>query len=156
VQGCSGKDVIRVGDARGQALRLPAHRHNHAFRYLLVCEAIESNAEKPAFTAHEHPFRELSCAGHPFSRRRSVRFPNGLSACPIGFSLVAAGSVSALNALNPGIPNRTVALKTVAKEAPDTQISNLLHFRNIPNSHNGEGIIEVATTHFWVCLISRY
>jgi putative transposase len=31
---------------------------NHASRYLLVCEAIESNAEKPAFTALEHPFRE--------------------------------------------------------------------------------------------------
>jgi hypothetical protein len=39
---------------------------NHAFRYLLVCEAMESNAEKPAFTALEHPFRELDCAGHPF------------------------------------------------------------------------------------------
>ena len=39
---------------------------NHAFRYLLVCEATESNAEKPAFTALEHPFRELGC------RRTSV------------------------------------------------------------------------------------
>ena len=39
---------------------------NHAFRYLLVCEAMESNAEKPSLTALEHPFRALGCAGHPF------------------------------------------------------------------------------------------
>ena len=39
---------------------------NHAFLYLLGCEATKSNAEKPAFTALEHPFRELDCAGHPF------------------------------------------------------------------------------------------
>jgi transposase InsO family protein len=31
---------------------------DHASRYLLLCEALESNAEKPAFTAFERLFKE--------------------------------------------------------------------------------------------------
>ena len=31
---------------------------DHASRYLLLCEAMESNAEKPAFTAFERLFQE--------------------------------------------------------------------------------------------------
>ena len=60
---------------------------NHAFRYLLVCEATESNAEKPFSTLSE----SWAAAGHPFLRRRPVRFPMVCSTSPRGFSLVAAG-----------------------------------------------------------------
>src|SRR5947209_11645506 len=52
---------------------------DHASRYLLLCEAMESNAEKPAFTAFEHLFKERglpqairSNNGVPFAS------PNGL------------------------------------------------------------------------------
>src|SRR5437899_3186564 len=52
---------------------------DHASRYLLLCEAMESNAEKPAFTAFERLFKERglpqairSDNGVPFAS------PNGL------------------------------------------------------------------------------
>jgi len=52
---------------------------DHASRYLLLCEAMESNAEKPAFTAFERLFKER---GLPASIRsdNGVPFasPNGL------------------------------------------------------------------------------
>ncbi len=44
---------------------------DHASRYLLLCEAMESNAEKPAFTAFERLFRER---GLP----RAIRSDNGV------------------------------------------------------------------------------
>lgn len=91
---------------------------NHAFRYLLVCEATESNAEKPAFTALEHRLRELGC------RRTSVpttgvRFASQRSVQPLqGFQSCGCGSVPALNALNPGIPSRTVAMNAGSRSPP--------------------------------------
>ena len=45
---------------------------DHASRYLLLCEAMESNAEKPAFTAFERLFRER---GLP----RAIRSDNGVA-----------------------------------------------------------------------------
>jgi len=52
---------------------------DHASRYLLLCEAMESNAEKPAFTAFERLFKER---GLPWAIRsdNGVPFasPNGL------------------------------------------------------------------------------
>ena len=44
---------------------------DHASRFLLLCEAMESNAEKPAFTAFERLFRER---GLP----RAIRSDNGV------------------------------------------------------------------------------
>jgi transposase InsO family protein len=44
---------------------------DHASRYLLLCEAMESNAEKPAFTAFERLFQER---GLP----RAIRSDNGV------------------------------------------------------------------------------
>ena len=44
---------------------------DHASRYLLLCEALESNAEKPAFTAFERLFKER---GLP----RAIRSDNGV------------------------------------------------------------------------------
>ena len=63
---------------------------NHAFRYLLLCEATESNAEKPAFTALSTLSESWAAAGHPFLRRRPVRFPMVWFNLSKGFSLVAA------------------------------------------------------------------
>jgi transposase InsO family protein len=44
---------------------------DHASRYLLLCEAMESNAEKPPFTAFERLFQER---GLP----RAIRSDNGV------------------------------------------------------------------------------
>jgi hypothetical protein len=63
---------------------------NHAFRYLLGYDATESNAEKPAFTALEHPFRELGCRRTSVPTTASRSLPNGLFNLSKGFSLVAA------------------------------------------------------------------
>jgi hypothetical protein len=64
---------------------------NHAFRYLLVCEATESNAEKPAFSALEHRLRELGCRRTSVPTTAARSLPNGLFNLSKGFSLVAAG-----------------------------------------------------------------
>jgi len=64
---------------------------NHAFRYLLGYDATESNAEKPAFTALEHPFREPGCRRTSVPTTASRSLPNGLfNLLSKGFSLVAA------------------------------------------------------------------
>ena len=44
---------------------------DHASRYLLLCEAMESNAEAPAFTAFEHLFQERGLPG-------AIRSDNGV------------------------------------------------------------------------------
>jgi transposase InsO family protein len=44
---------------------------DHASRYLLLCEAMESNAEKPAFTAFERLFKERGLPG-------AIRSDNGV------------------------------------------------------------------------------
>ena len=44
---------------------------DHASRYLLLCEAMESNAETPAFTAFEHLFQERGLPG-------AIRSDNGV------------------------------------------------------------------------------
>jgi hypothetical protein len=44
---------------------------DHASRYLLLCEALESNAERPAFTAFERLFRERGLL-------RAIRSDNGV------------------------------------------------------------------------------
>ena len=90
---------------------------NPAFRYLLVCEATESNAEKPAFTALEHPFRELGCrrTSVPTTAFRSL--PKVCSTSP-RVSVLWLRLGLALNSLNPGIPSRTVAMNAGSRSPP--------------------------------------
>lgn len=70
------KGEFMLGDKR---YCYPLTVTDHASRYLLLCEAMESNAEKPAFTAFERLFKER---GLPWAIRsdNGVPFasPNGL------------------------------------------------------------------------------
>jgi transposase InsO family protein len=82
---------------------------DHASRYLLLYEAMESNAERPAFTAFERLFQER---GLP----RAIRSDNGVpfASPPTGCSISPSfrsggfGSASASNASSRAIPSRTV------------------------------------------------
>ena len=78
------KGEFMLGDRR---YCYPLTVTDHASRYLLLCEAMESNAEKPAFTAFERLFKERGC------RRRSVPITASLSPRPTGFS-ISPGSQS--------------------------------------------------------------
>src|SRR5918992_4883354 len=62
------KGEFMLGDKR---YCYPLTVTDHASRYLLLCEAMESNAEKPAFTAFERLFQER---GLP----RAIRSDNGV------------------------------------------------------------------------------
>src|SRR5829696_8241121 len=62
------KGEFMLGDKR---YCYPLTVTDHASRYLLLCEAMESNAEKPAFTAFERLFKER---GLP----RAIRSDNGV------------------------------------------------------------------------------
>src|ERR671915_973591 len=62
------KGEFQLGDKR---YCYPLTVTDHASRYLLLCEAMESNAEKPAFTAFERLFQER---GLP----RAIRSDNGV------------------------------------------------------------------------------
>ena len=82
---------------------------DHASRYLLLCEAMESNREEPALLAFEHLFRER---GLP----RAIRSDNGVPfASPNGLFNLSKLAVwccvwgSASNAFDPVIPSRTAA-----------------------------------------------
>ena len=47
---------------------------DHASRYLLLCEAMESIKEQGAFTAFERMFKERGLPpSHPFRQRRALR-----------------------------------------------------------------------------------
>jgi len=49
---------------------------DHASRYLLLCEALESTREDTAITAFEQLFRERGLPGrHPLRQRRALRQP---------------------------------------------------------------------------------
>ena len=62
------KGEFQLGDKR---YCYPLTVTDHASRYLLLCEAMESNAERPAFTAFERLFKER---GLP----RAIRSDNGV------------------------------------------------------------------------------
>ena len=98
------KGEFQLGDKR---YCYPLTVTDHASRYLLLCEALESNQEQPAFTAFEPLFRErgLSQAirsdnGVPFAS------PNGLSTSP-GSRSGGCAWVSRLNAFALVIRSRT-------------------------------------------------
>jgi len=70
------KGEFQLGDKR---YCYPLTVTDHASRYLLLCEAMESNAEKPAFTAFERLFQERGLP-HAIRSDNGVPFasPNGL------------------------------------------------------------------------------
>ena len=83
---------------------------DHASRFLLLCEALESTREDPAFTAFERLFRERGLpARHPLRQRRPLRQPQ----CPLQplASSRSGGSASASpsSASSPAIRSRTAA-----------------------------------------------
>jgi hypothetical protein len=82
---------------------------DYASRFLLLCEAMESNAEKPASTAFERLFKNAACRG-PFAPTTVSPSPP-LTGCSISPSSRSGGCawVSASNASNPGIRSRTAA-----------------------------------------------
>jgi hypothetical protein len=57
---------------------------DHASRYLLLCEAMESNAEKTALTAFERLFKERGCGnvGAAFLNW-NCNAPGGPASCPV-------------------------------------------------------------------------
>ena len=103
---------------------------DHASRYLLLCEAMESNAEKPAFTAVERLFKER---GLP----RAIRSDNGVPfASPNGLFNLSRLSVwwlrlgITIERIKPGHPQQNGRHErmhlTLKKEATRPAGSNLL------------------------------
>jgi transposase InsO family protein len=82
---------------------------DHASRYLLLCEAMESNAEKTALTAFERLFKErdLPQATAPTTAFPLLR-PTGCSISP-GSRSGGCAWASASNAFGPVIRNKTDA-----------------------------------------------
>ena len=102
------KGEFMLGDRR---YCYPLTVTDHASRYLLLCEALESNAEKTAFTAFERLFKERglpqairSDNGVPFAS------PNGLVQSLQALGLVAAPGHLASNASGPVIRSRTAGM----------------------------------------------
>jgi hypothetical protein len=88
--------------------RYPLIVTDHASRYLLLCEAMESNQEQFAFTAFERLFQER---GLP----QAIRSDNGLPfASPNALQPVQAVSLVAA----PGYHHRTHPTRTSATERP--------------------------------------
>jgi transposase InsO family protein len=103
---------------------------DHASRYLLLCEAMESNAEKPAFTAFERLFQER---GLP----RAIRSDNGVPfASPNGLFNLSKLSVwwlrlgIRIERIRPGHPQQNGRHErmhlTLKKEATRPAGANLL------------------------------
>ena len=86
---------------------------DHASRFLLLCEALDSTREDPAIAAFERLFAGARLAtGHPLRQRCSLR-QSQRPVQPVetvGLVQVAPGSVSPLNASSLAIPNRTVGM----------------------------------------------
>jgi transposase InsO family protein len=93
------KGEFMLGDKR---YCYPLTVTDHASRYLLLCEAMESNAEKPAFTAFERLFKER---GLP----RAIRSDNGVPfASPNGLFNLSKLSVWWLRL---GMPHEALKVK---------------------------------------------
>jgi transposase InsO family protein len=103
---------------------------DHASRYLLLCEAMESNAEKPAFTAFERLFKER---GLP----RAIRSDNGVPfASPNGLFNLSKLSVwwlrlgISIERIRPGHPQQNGRHErmhlTLKKEATRPPGANIL------------------------------
>jgi transposase InsO family protein len=121
------KGEFMLGDKR---YCYPLTVTDHASRYLLLCEAMESNAEKPAFTAFERLFRER---GLP----RAIRSDNGVPfASPNGLFNLSKLSVwwlrlgIAIERIQPGHPQQNGRHErmhlTLKKEATRPAGANIL------------------------------
>ena len=83
---------------------------DHASRFLLLCEALQSTREDPAITAFEQLFRERGLpAGHPLRQRRALRQPQRALQPLQAFRLVAAPRHSRSSASSPAARSRTAA-----------------------------------------------
>jgi hypothetical protein len=101
------KGEFKLGDGR---YCYPLTVTDHASRFLLLCEALESTRENPAITAFEQLFRERGLPD-------AIRSDNGVPfASPNGLFNLSKLSVwwlrlgIATNASSPVIPSRTVAM----------------------------------------------
>jgi transposase InsO family protein len=121
------KGEFMLGDKR---YCYPLTVTHHASRYLLLCEAMESNAEKPAFTAFERLFKEC---GLP----RAIRSDNGVPfASPNGLFNLSKLSVwwlrlgISIERIKPGHPQQNGRHErmhlTLKKEATRPAGANLL------------------------------
>jgi transposase InsO family protein len=121
------KGEFMLGDKR---YCYPLTVTDHASRYLLLCEAMESNAEKPAFTAFEHLFKER---GLP----RAIRSDNGVPfASPNGLFNLSKLSVwwlrlgISIERIQPGHPQQNGRHErmhlTLKKEATRPAGANIL------------------------------
>jgi transposase InsO family protein len=137
------KGEFMLGDKR---YCYPLTVTDHASRYLLLCEAMESNAEKPAFTAFERLFRER---GLP----RAIRSDNGVPfASPNGLFNLSKLSVwwlrlgISIERIKPGHPQQNGRHKrmhlALKKEATRPAGSNILQqqakFDDFIEEFNGE------------------
>ncbi len=120
------KGEFMLGDKRYYPLTVT----DHASRYLLLCEAMESNAEKPAFTAFERLFKER---GLP----RAIRSDNGVPfASPNGLFNLSKLSVwwlrlgISIERIKPGHPQQNGRHErmhlTLKKEATRPAGANIL------------------------------
>lgn len=121
------KGEFMLGDKR---YCYPLTVTDHASRYLLLCEAMESNAEKPAFTAFERLFKER---GLP----RAIRSDNGVPfASPNGLFNLSKLSVwwlrlgISIERIRPGHPQQNGRHErmhlTLKKEATRPAGANIL------------------------------
>jgi transposase InsO family protein len=121
------KGEFMLGDKR---YCYPLTVTDHASRYLLLCEAMESNAEKPAFTAFERLFKER---GLP----RAIRSDNGVPfASPNGLFNLSKLSVwwlrlgISIERIQPGHPQQNGRHErmhlTLKKEATRPAGANIL------------------------------
>ena len=104
---------------------------DHASRYLLLCEALESNAEKTAFTAFERLFQGARlAAGHPLRQRRSLRFAQRACSISPGSRSGGCGWASRIERIRPGHPQQNGRHErmhlTLKKEATRPAGANLL------------------------------
>ena len=137
------KGEFMLGDKR---YCYPLTVTDHASRYLLLCEAMESNAEKPAFTAFERLFKER---GLP----RAIRSDNGVPfASPNGLFNLSKLSVwwlrlgISIERIKPGHPQQNGRHErmhlTLKKEATRPAGANILQqqakFDDFIEEFNGE------------------
>jgi putative transposase len=116
---------------------------NHAFRYLLVCEATESNAEnlplRPLSTLSE----SWAAAGHPFLRPRPVRFPMVCSTSPRVSVLWLRVGIS-LERIKPGHSQQNSRHE---RRQPQPAGANIVH-----EQAEFDDFIE-KFNHSWFCLL---
>src|SRR4051794_31638984 len=101
------KGEFMLGDKR---YCYPLTVTDHASRYLLLCEAMESNAEEPAFTAFERSSKSVACHGPFAPTMASPSLPPTACSTSPSFPSGGCGWASASSASSPAIPSRTAVM----------------------------------------------